>query len=218
MKQVKAAIFDLDGTIVDTLESIALAGNRMLIECGLEAIEKEKYKYFAGDGADTLVERVLRSAGDKDLAYFEKAKSIYKRLFEENCVYKVIAFEGMKETLEEMKHRNIKIAVLTNKPHERAITVLNATFGENFFDLVIGQKEGFPKKPDPKGAILIAQTFQIKPEDCIYIGDTDVDMQTGNRAGMFTIGVLWGFRTKEELEENKAKAIISAPIQLLDFI
>ena len=110
------------------------------------------------------------------------------------------------------------MAVLSNKPHENTEKVVYTLFGENLFSLVRGQSPGVPRKPDPLGALLEAETLGVKPEECLYIGDTATDMQTGNRAGMKTVGVLWGFRSREELEESHAAHIIGKPQELLDLL
>lgn len=211
-------IFDLDGTLADTLESIGVAANKALKEVGLPEHPMENYKYYAGDGADTLIERALIAAGDTKLENFTKAFECYKGIFERDCTYKVKLFEGMKQVTDELKQRGIKIAVLTNKPHNRAIQVIDYLFGEGYMDIVIGESKERPKKPDPSGALSIASLWKVTPSECVYVGDTDVDMQTGKSAGMYTVGVLWGFREREELERYQADQIIDSSKQLLDII
>lgn len=214
----KAAIFDLDGTIADTVLSIAVSCNKALEECGLVKRAVEEYNYYAGDGADTLVKRALAAAGDETLIHYEKAYLSYQKYFEQYCTYEVKPFEGMKETLDDMKSLGMKIAVFTNKPHKRAITVVEELYGKGYFDLILGQQEGFLKKPDPKGALWIANNFSVEPSNCIYVGDTNVDMQTGNAAGMYTVGVLWGFRDRQELMDNNAHALVQHPQELMNLI
>lgn len=213
----KAAIFDLDGTLSDTLESIAEAGNNMLVACGFEKQPKDAYKYYAGDGADTLVQRALKTAGDTTEETFEKAYAVYKEYFAKGCTYEVKVFEGMPETLQAMKEQGMKLAVVSNKPHQAAIDVVKELYGD-IFDYVLGQKEGIPKKPDATGTKMVAGKLGVLEEECIYVGDTNVDMQTGKGAGMYTVGVLWGFRTREELEENHADCIIETPTDILNLL
>ena len=208
-------IFDLDGTLADTVESISVAGNKALAVCGLEPQPIESYKYFAGDGADTLIHRALAAAGDEKGVWFEKAYAEYKLFFEKDCTYKVRAFEGIPEALQEAKKRGIFLAVVSNKPHARTLDVVQKLFGNALFDVVIGQREGIAKKPNPVGVLEAAKQFGVKPEECMYIGDTNVDMETGHRAGVFTVGVVWGFRDREELEANKADYIVEEPKELL---
>lgn len=214
----KAAIFDLDGTIADTVMSIAVACNKVLIECGLEERPVKEYNYFAGDGVYTLIQRALIAAGDTECINYEKALALYEIIFEEYCTYEVKAFDDMKETLDQMKSIGLKLAVFTNKPHDRAITVVESLYGKEYFDFILGQQEGIIKKPDPEGAFIIASKLLVKPEECIYVGDTNVDMQTGNAAGMYTVGVLWGFRDRQELQDNHAHLIIEEPKELLEIL
>lgn len=217
----KAAIFDLDGTIADTLESIAYSANITLESLGLMKRPVEEYNYYAGDGADVLIMRALKAACENEEQVEElypRARVKYKEVFVDYCMYNVKPFDGIAKLLNGLKARGIKIGVLSNKPHDRAVDVVNELFGEGYFDLVCGQKEGIPKKPDPSGANIMMKEFGIEATECLYVGDTNVDMQTGKNTGMFTVGVLWGFRDREELENNNADAIITHPLELLDYI
>lgn len=212
----KACIFDLDGTLADTIESIWYSSNEALAAVGLPPQPMDDYKYYAGDGAKVLIERALTAAGDINLAHFDRAYAVYGDFFKKDCTYKVTVFDGMKETLDALKARGLKLAVLSNKPHARSIDVVNKLFGEGYFDMVRGQVDGVPRKPAPDGAVKIAEAFGVRPDECLYVGDTNTDMQTGRGAGMYTVGVLWGFRPRKELEENRAMEIISRPSQLLE--
>ena len=211
----KACIFDLDGTLADSVESLAHCTNLALKAVGLAPNPVYMYKKFAGDGAKVMVERSLIAAGDTELKFYEKAKSVHKEMYEKYSMYKVKVFDGIMELTKTLKQNNIKIAVLTNKPHERAIDVVTALFGENYFDAIFGQCDDYKRKPSPEGALLIADKFNVTPSQCIYLGDTNTDMQTGKSAGMFTVGVTWGFRDKQELIDNNADYIIDTPMQLM---
>ncbi len=215
---IKACIFDLDGTLADTLESMAVACNEALIQAGFKALPVDNYKYYAGDGAKTLVERALKDAGDVNLEKFAPVYQSYSDKFKVDCTYKVKVYDGIFFMLEALKKRGIKTAVLSNKPHERVLDVIGKLFGQEIFDHVQGQQDSIPKKPDPAGALMTAKILGVTPQECMYFGDTNVDMQTGNRAGMYTVGVLWGFRTQKELEENRAHHILSAPSQIPELV
>ncbi len=215
---IKACIFDLDGTLADTLESMAIAANEALEQAGLRALPVDHYKYYAGDGAKTLVERAMKDAGDPDLVHFDAVYRSYSQKFEKDCTYKVKVYDGIFQMLEGLRSRGIKTAVLSNKPHARALDVIRKLFGTEIFDHVQGQQDNIPKKPDPAGALMTARLLGVKPEECMYFGDTNVDMKTGNGAGMYTVGVLWGFRTRQELEENQAHHILSSPYQITDLV
>lgn len=211
----KACIFDLDGTLADSLESIAYCTNLALEAVGLKPNPVYMYKKFAGDGAKVMVQRSLIAAGDTNLDFFEKAIKIHKETYEKFSMYKVKSFDGMIDLLNNLKFNNIKIAVLTNKPHDRAIDVVTALFGKDYFDIILGQRDDYERKPSPQGALIIAERFNISPSECLYLGDTNTDMKTGKSAGMFTVGVTWGFRDRQELIDNNADFIIDKPMDLL---
>lgn len=204
----KLCIFDLDGTVADTLESLWHTVNSCFDKLGLEKQSLEKFQYFAGDGSKKLIERALIAAGDKECAYFDKAYPLYRNLFEMGCTYGVKSFEGLEKALMDIKNAGIKIAVFTNKDHDNALDVVNVVYGKGFFDYVLGYCGTYPRKPNPDGAIVIAEKLGVSPEDCIYVGDTNTDMKTGKAAGMYTVGVTWGFREREELQQSGADIII----------
>lgn len=212
----KACIFDLDGTLTDSVESIAYSANRALQECGLKPNPIESYKRFAGDGVEEMLIRSLTAAGDTKLENLEQVILKYREFFAKDCTYQVKPYDGIVELLKELKDKNIKIAVLTNKPHARAVDVVEAIFGKDYFDIIIGQSKHINRKPSPDGALIIADELGLLTNECIYIGDTDTDMITGKAANMFTVGVTWGFREREELEVNNADFIIDTPLQLLE--
>ena len=215
---IKAVIFDLDGTLADTLESIAYCANETLRRQGLAPIEKNEYRYLVGDGAATLVERALKKSGDEKLKCFEQAMQDYTEVFEEYCMYQVKPYEGIVSTLKALKEAGIKTAVLSNKPHPRTLKVIADLFGEGMFDVVAGQKPDVEKKPSPAGVFEIMKELHLAKEEVLYLGDTNTDMKTGKSAGVFTVGVLWGFRDRQELEDNHADAIIKEPVELLRYL
>lgn len=214
----KIVIFDLDGTLTDTLDSIKYCADAAIAVCGCAPYEKEDYKYFVGEGAAKLIERCLLGRGDKNLQNFEKVFAAYREIFAKNCMYKVKPYDGIRELLSSLKERGMKIAVLSNKPHAETIDVIETLFGKNYFDVIHGQKPDVERKPSPAGVFCILQELGLSVEDVVYLGDTCTDMQTGKSAGAFTVGALWGFRDRKELEENHADAIIKNPLELLDYI
>lgn len=214
----KAVIFDLDGTLSDSIASMKYCGDRALAPFGYGPFPESAYKYFVGDGAANLVKRALVAAGDTELVHFEEAFALYKEYFAEDCMYQVKPYREIPELLEELKRQGLKIAVLSNKPHDQTIDVIETLFGKDYFDMIQGQKDGLPIKPDPSGVFVILKEFGLTADDILYLGDTATDMKTGKSAGAFTVGALWGFRDRKELEEGHADAIISHPLQLLDFV
>lgn len=195
----KCCIFDLDGTLLDTLTAISYTTNLTLEAFGLEPIEKEHYKVLVGDGAGKLIERSLLERGDKDLVKYEEALALYQENFAKYCLYEVKPYDGIPELLEYLKSEGIKITVLTNKPHPRAIENIETIFGKGYFDYIQGDTEELKRKPDPSGAFRIMEHFGFSAEECLYMGDTNTDMRTGKNAGLDTIGVTWGFRPESEL-------------------
>lgn len=214
----KACIFDLDGTIADTVESIAYVGNKTLEHFGLPPIPVKDYNFYAGDGADELVRRMLAAVPGGENADYEEVRVLYRKWFEENPFYHVKPFDGILDLLEGLKKKGLKIAVFSNKPHAAAVEVVETIFGADLFHKVQGQTEKIPRKPSPAGAFAIAEEFGIKREECLYVGDTNTDMDTGKAAGMFTIGVTWGFRPRKELEEHHASKIVDKPEEILEFV
>lgn len=215
---IKAFIFDLDGTTLDTVESIGSTVNMVLAEMNLETQPISAYKRFAGDGQIELVKRALAAAGDEKLVKFEAAMNRYIELFKDRCTYKVEPYEGIREMLTELKNRKIKICIFSNKQHDNVTDILDKLFGEDYFDMVLGQREDHDKKPSGEGIDIILDDIKVRPEHCVYVGDTNTDMMTGKNYGLYTIGVTWGFRTRQELMEANADTIVDNPAELIDIL
>ena len=193
------------------------SANKALGACGYPAIPLEQYRYLVGNGAKRLMYNMLDTVAkgqytDEDIARLRK---IYDALYEGNPTYIATHYPGMPEIISELKKSGFKLAVLSNKPHNCTTAIIDALFPAGTFDRCYGQRPEVERKPSPQGALLIAEELRVLPERCLYIGDTNTDMKTGNAAGMDTCGVLWGFRDREELEENHACYIIEQPRELL---
>ncbi len=214
----KAVIFDLDGTLSDSIASIKYSADKALEGFGYGPFTEKQYKYFVGDGAANLVKRALIAGGDTELACFEAAFARYQEIFREYCMYQVKPYEGIEELLGALKERGVRIAVLSNKPHPNTVDVIEKLFGKNYFDVIQGQTDGLAIKPSPDGVFLILKEWKMTPSDILYLGDTATDMKTGKSAGAFTIGALWGFREREELVQGGADALIESPMQLLEYL
>ena len=214
----KAVIFDLDGTLSDSIHSIKYCGDKAMEAVGLGGFSTDDYKYFVGDGAANLIKRALIANGDTELKFFDEAFVVYKEVFRENCMYKVEPYEGIRDLLAALKEKEIKIVVLSNKPHAETINVIETLFGKGYFDVIQGQKENVPIKPSPEGAFQILKQLEMTADEILYLGDTATDMKTGKSTGAFTIGALWGFRERKELEEGGADAIIAHPLEVLKFL
>lgn len=215
---MKACIFDLDGTLTNTLESMTYSVNLTLEEMGLSKITKDQCRLFVGNGARVLMEKSLKAAGDTDASRIEEGMEIYGRIFDRNCTYHVTLYEGIPEMLKALKDKGIHLAVLSNKPDRQTVKVVKAIFGEELFDYAQGQKEGIRRKPEPDGVWYLMEQMHVSKEECLYIGDSEVDAATGRNAGLKTIGVLWGFRDRKTLETAGADDLIDRPDELLQFV
>jgi len=214
----KLCIFDLDGTTADSVGAIAHTANQCLELYGLKANPVEAYKMFAGEGQYELIKRALKAAGDVELKLYEQVMSKYIELFETGCIYNVISYPGVTEMLKEIKQKDIKIAILSNKQNDNTVKVVEKIYGKGFFDVILGQKNTHNRKPSPEGAFILMKEFKVNPEECLYLGDTATDMETGINAGIDTVGVTWGFRTREELVLANAKYIVDEPKEILELL
>ena len=211
-------LFDLDGTLTNTLESMTYSVNLTLEEMGLSKITKDQCRLFVGNGARVLIEKSLKAAGDTDASRIEEGMEIYGRIFDRNCTYHVTPYEGIPEMLKALKDKGIQLAVLSNKPDRQTVKVVKAIFGEELFDYAQGQKEGIRRKPEPDGVWYLMEQMHVSKEECLYIGDSEVDAATGRNAGLKTIGVLWGFRDRKTLETAEVDDLIDRPDELLQFV
>lgn len=210
----KLCVFDLDGTVLDTAPSIAYYGNLALKEHGIEPIDEKEYRYFAGDGAKILIRRMLEYRSCYSDELHASVFRVYNEMYNADVTCKTVIFDGLKEVLDRLKADGYQLAIVSNKPDFAAKTVATALYGEGYFDRIVGQKEGSALKPDPHEVLAVMQELGVTAKDCVYVGDTDTDMKTGKNAGLYTIGVLWGFRGREELEKNGADAIVATPKEL----
>ncbi len=216
---IKCAVFDLDGTLLDTLTTIAYYCNKTLSSLGAEPIETEKYKYFVGEGAAKLIHRILEyrafsASAEREAEILNEYVSSYNK----NPEYLTAVYNGIEPLLDRLSEEGISIAVLSNKPESSVKPLVKKFFESERFSIVSGQKEGIPRKPDPTALFEILKNLGAAAEECLYIGDTSTDMKTGKAAGAFTIGVLWGFRKREELIENGADFIAENPMQIAELI
>jgi len=214
----KACIFDLDGTLTDTLESLTYSVNATLKELGLSQITEMQCKAFVGSGARRLIEQSIQVAGDPNAERIEEAMEVYGRIFKKYCTYHVAPYEGIVELLQELKAQGVRLAVLSNKPHLQTRDVVATFFEEHTFTSVYGQQDGVPRKPDPAAVHMILEELGVKREECLYIGDSDVDMQTGCAAGVPTVGVTWGFRSKDVLVEHGAAHVVDKPNEIISIV
>lgn len=214
----QCCIFDLDGTLANTLPSIAHFGNSALQNFGFPPIAADRYRYLVGMGAKKLVQNMLAEHNCHDETISQKVYEYYNTIYDNDFLYLTAPYPGIPELLAELKRRGLHLGVLSNKPQSTAQKVAEALFGDTCFDLCYGNREGFPLKPNPEVLLNMLSDLNIPKSDCLYIGDTAVDMQTAYNAGTASVGVLWGFRDKPELENNHASHIIQSPDEILGII
>ena len=213
----KAVLFDLDGTLLDTLDDIGQAMNRVLEYHGLAAYPLSAYRGFVGDGAEVLVRRTLRP-GQAAEAEIAAGVREFKTAYAGCWNVRTKPYPGIPELLNMLAQRGIPAAVLSNKPHEFAVRCIEAFLPRWRFAAVLGEQPGRPRKPDPAGALEVARLLQAAPEAICYLGDTNTDMLTAVAAGMLPVGVLWGFRPEAELRASGAKHLLASPVDLFEVL
>ena len=216
MRQLKAVIFDLDGTLIDSIKDLADSMNTVLKRLGYPRHETEAYKHMVGDGVRSLVERALLDTAH-DEATVELCLDKFKEEYKTRWADKTRPYEGIPDLLNRLEARNIRMNILSNKLDHFTKLTVSRFFPRHAFDFVLGAVPSIPKKPDPAGALLIAQKIGVSPQQFLFLGDTKTDMMTAVAAGMFPVGALWGFRAEKELRESGASEVIAHPSELLPF-
>ena len=210
----KGCIFDLDGTLVNSLMDLACSVNRVLEKHGLEPHELQAYNQFVGNGVKKLIERAL-GAEHQDL--FDECLEEFHEDYEEHCLDHTRPYEGMYETLCKLHQQGVQLAVVTNKPHNLAIKIVETLFPE-MFTSILGQQDLYPVKPSPQSTIITLATMKLSKEDCFFIGDSDVDIHTADEVEMDSIGVSWGFRGRQELEMAGATFVCDKPEEIEELV
>ena len=215
MPTLKAFIFDLDGTLIDSLADIAESINRMLDARGYPRCEQEVFKQMVGDGMEKLVERALpEDARSEELikVCVEEYRAHYDTLWNAQTRQ----YPGIVEMLSSLKSRGLKLGVISNKAHRFTVPMTEHFFGSDVFDHILGQRAEVPRKPAPDGAHEMAAFLGLKTDEMAYVGDSGIDMQFAKSSGMRAVGVRWGFRSEAELLECGADALVSSPAELFN--
>ncbi len=212
----RAVIFDLDGTLLDTLAEIGDSMNGVLRRMGFPLHALEAYRHLTGEGVVSLVTNSL-PAGVRDEATLRRAGEFLREEYLRNWGKKMTPYDGVPEMLDALTSRRISLNVLSNKLDEFTRRAVDEFLGRWKFDWIIGEKPEFRRKPDPTAALFIASRLGLSPDKMIYLGDTSTDMATAVAAGMFPVGALWGFREEEELKSSGARAVIRKPLDFLRF-
>ncbi len=210
---LRAAVFDLDGTLLDTLGDLAGSANEMLAAYGMPPHTEQAYRYFVGNGSRKLMERILPGASAERI---DEALSRYKAIYERRLTKETRPYDGIPAVLEKLRKRGVRLAVCTNKHHSAAEALIREFFPSEMFDAVEGDVPGIPRKPDPAHVRNALEKLGASPGDTAYFGDSGVDMQTAANAGALAVGVLWGFREKDELLENGAEILLERPEEILE--
>ena len=213
----KAVVFDLDGTLLNTLEDLADSLNRVLQAKGLPTHALEAFRYFVGSGAAKLVSRALPPEARNDELCAD-CLAAFRKEYQQNWNRKTRPYKGVAELLDGLTAQGIAMAVLTNKPQHFAELCIREFLSDWRFTMILGQRDGVPMKPDPAGSQEILRRLDIPAQACLYVGDSDVDMTTGPNANMLPVGVTWGFRSEEELREAGAAKVIHHPTDLLALV
>jgi phosphoglycolate phosphatase len=216
MSKFKAVVFDLDGTLLNTLDDLADSMNHVLESNGFPIHDIDEYKYFVGHGLRNLAEKALpieHRYTKTDSALNDMLKEYGKRWSN-----KTVPYTGIPELLDQLSAKNIKLAILSNKEHNLTLKIADKFLSRWKFEVVFGERIGVPRKPDPTSALEIIKILNLHADSIIYLGDSGSDMQTANNSGMYAVGALWGFRGAEELIKFGAKCTINTPIELMNII
>jgi len=213
----EAVLFDLDGTLLDTLEDLADSTNAALAALGYPPHPLDAYRTLVGDGIHNLARRALpegRRDEETVLRCVDAIRAEYARRWDA----RTRPYPGVPELLDALSGRGVRMAILSNKPDGATRRVVERLLPGWDFALVLGAREGVPLKPDPAAALEVAARLGLRPEEMLYLGDTNTDMQTARAAGMRAVGALWGFRDAEELRQAGAQELICRPEELLRFL
>ena len=218
MKEIKVCIFDLDGTLLDTLDGVTYYINSVFSDKGIEPITRDMTESFLGCGARNLISRACASRGVSDSSLIDAVFEEYNRRYNSDPYYLVRPYDGIPELISALRERGTRLAVLSNKPDFATKKMIEHFFGEGF-DCVVGGSESYPLKPAPDAAIAILDSLGAAPSECAFIGDAETDIETAQNLGAaLSLTVLWGFRTREHLLSAGAKVLISSPGEILKHI
>ena len=214
---IKAAIFDLDGTLLNTLEDVVNACNYALKKCNFKTHSIEEYKVFVGDGRSKLIERIVPDEYKGNDEVKNKVLRLFDEYYSGHMLDMTKPYEGICEMLKSLKEKGVKLAVVSNKPDEFVGGIVKKYFGDTF-EIVHGQRTNYPVKPDPTTVYEVIESFGIKLNESIYVGDSNVDIYTAKNAKVKSIGVAWGFRGEEELREAGADYIVYDSNEIAELI
>ena len=206
----KGCLFDLDGTLVNSIEDLALSANEVLEKYHFPLHDLKDYYQFVGNGVRKLMERALPQ---DQLHYLDECLEEFQKVYQRRCLEHTKAYDGIKELLDDLKQEQIQLAVVTNKPHYLAVKIVETLFPQTF-TAIYGQQDLYPVKPAGDSSLMALMAMKLRKEECFFIGDSNVDIQTGQNVEMDTIGVCWGFRNRQELENEGATYVVESPEEI----
>jgi phosphoglycolate phosphatase len=212
--QISAVIFDLDGTLIDSLADIATAMNDALVEHDLPEHPEEAYLQFVGAGVVNLARRALPADREDEI---DAVVTTYRARYAERMLQRTVPYPGVPEVVRALRANGVKTAVLSNKPHGPTQRLVEHFFG-GLFEHSFGERAGVPKKPDPTAALELAHLLDVEPARCAFVGDSEIDMKTAVAAGMLPLAVAWGYGAREELVRDGARHVLTRAEQLLDLL
>jgi phosphoglycolate phosphatase len=213
---IKSVIFDLDGTLIDSIQDIADCTNRMLKNNGFDTHPLESYVKWIGNGARILIEKAVPT--DTESKIIDKLLSDYIELYTVNYNIKTCVYEGLEDVLNFLEKQKLSISIFTNKPHAETQKIAAFYLNKWDFKFIYGQRNNVPKKPDPKVALEIANELNIQPSEIVFIGDSSTDIKTAKAADMIPVGVTWGYGTKESMQDAGCKIFAHNPTELIEIV
>lgn len=213
--KAEAIIFDLDGTLLNTIADLARSANEVLKLRNHPIHDVEAYNFFVGNGLYNLFQVAVKEGSSHH--EIEQCCDLFNEIYEKGWHEVSHPYAGINDTLQQLRNYKIKLAILSNKPDGFTRKCVEHFWGDGFFEYYFGQRKNIPRKPDPHGIYELSELLSVELDKILYVGDSSTDMQTGKNAGVFTIGVSWGFRAAEELKQNSADIIINEPLELLQY-
>lgn len=214
----KLCVFDLDGTLVNTIKDIAYAANHSLELLGYPTCDEDSYRYKIGNGMRMICKRAMPEEAGNDEAKLDEMVKLYNEYYSVHCCDRSPAYPGMIELIPRLQKAGVTCAVISNKPHPQTMIVMDTLFPDAGFAYIEGQSDRFPRKPDPTVLLDCVEKLGFTREETVYVGDSDVDMIFSHNAGVTGLGVAWGFRGREELEGSQADGIADTADDIFDFV